>query len=81
MGLKETIPLMTSEGYRERLVAEYRQLCIREVSLGMMLSDYDDGRLDFEPMCSPDLLHWQLSAMDAYRKELERRAGIEGIEL
>lgn len=81
MELKDTITLMTSEDYRERLVAEYRQLCIRETKLGMMLSDYDDGRLDFEPMCSTDLLRWQLSAMDAYRKALERRAEVEGIEL
>ena len=79
--LSETIELMTSENYDDRLKAEYYQLKIRMNGLSKMLVDYSLGELKFTPKCSYDLLHGQFKAMDLYASYLEERAEIEGIDL
>ena len=81
MKLSETIELMTSENYDDRLKAEYYQLKIRMNGLLNMLNKYKLDELSFTPKCSYDLLHGQYRAMDLYLQYLVDRAEIEGIEL
>ena len=81
MNLLDTIPLMTSEDFRDRTKAEYYQLKIRHDRLSDMLEKYREGTLDFTPNCSYDLLHTQLVYMKEYMRILEERAVIENIEL
>ena len=81
MELKNTILLMNSEDFKDRLLAEYNQTKIRYDKLRKMLVKYEAGTLDFIPKCSLDLLKRQLSAMDTYLYILEIRADVEGIEL
>ena len=47
--LSETIALMTSDNYDDRLKAEYEQLEIRIQGLAKMLVGYRDGALSFTP--------------------------------
>ena len=49
MELKETIDLMNSDNYKERLKAEYLQVKIRYEKLRKMLVKLDAGTLDFTP--------------------------------
>jgi len=79
--LSETIELMTSENYDDRLKAEYEQLEIRIQGMAKMLVGYREGTLSFVPKCSYDLLRGQLRAMENYSSYLQDRAEIEGIEL
>ena len=79
--LSETIELMTSQNYDDRLKAEYYQLKLRLDGLGDMLIKYKKGELSFTPKCSIDLLHAQYRAMDLYLQYLVDRIEIEGIEL
>lgn len=79
--LSETVALMTSENYDDRLKAEYYQLLIRLNGLYEMLVKYKMGKLNFTPKCSYDLLHGQYRAMDLYLQYLVDRAEVEGIEL
>jgi len=79
--LSDTIELMTSENYDDRLKAEYEQLEIRIQGLAKMLVGYREGTLSFVPKCSYDLLRGQLRAMENYSSYLQDRAEIEGIEL
>ena len=79
--LSETIDLMTSENYDDRLRAEYEQLGIRTQGLANMLIGYRDGTLSFTPKCSYDMLNGQLKAMKLYSEYLQDRADTEGIDL
>ena len=79
--LSETIDLMISENYDDRLKAEYEQLEIRIQGLSKMLVGYRDKTLSFVPKCSYDLLNGQLGAMQMYSEYLQYRAKIEGIDL
>ena len=79
--LSETIELMTSENYDDRLKAEYYQLAIRMIGLNRMLEGYKNGTLDFTPKCSYELLYTQLQSMRDYAHYLEERAKVEGIDL
>lgn len=79
--LSETIDLMTSENYDDRLKAEYEQLEIRTQGLAKMLVGYRDGTLSFTPKCSYDMLNGQLKAMQLYSEYLQYRAETEGIDL
>lgn len=81
MELKETIELMNSEDYTERFKAEYYQTKIRYDKLHKMIVKYEAGTLDFNPICSIELLKKQASYMGNYLGTLEVRAEIEGIEL
>ena len=81
MELERLIELMKSEDYKDRFRAEYYQLEDRIDKLANMLEKYKAGTLNFTPSCSYDLLSYQLQTMNAYKRVLEERAEIEGIEL
>lgn len=81
MVLKNTIPMMQSESYKERFKAEYFQLAIRLQKLRDMVEKWDAGTLNFEPTCPREMYDKQLMAMSQYLDVLEKRAKIEDIEL
>ena len=81
MELLDTVELMVSDDYKNRMKAEYLQTKIRYDKLHKMIVKYESNTLDFEPSCSLELLKKQASAMRKYLYYLERRAEIEGIEL
>lgn len=85
MELKETVELMNSEDYKERFVAEYRQVKIRyeklknfcnkievETMLGKEVTKHD---------CPLELLREQQKYMGLYLSVLEKRALIENVVL
>ena len=85
MELKETIESMCSDNYKERFVAEYRQVKIRyeklknfcnkievETMLGKEVTKHD---------CPLELLREQQKYMGLYLSVLEKRALIENVEL
>lgn len=79
--LNETIELMTSTDYKDRLKAEYWQTKIRRDRLASMVEKYNAGELDFKPTCSIDILATQLAWMGMYLSILGIRAEMEGIDL
>ena len=79
--LKDTIEMMTSEDYKERFKAEYRQNVIRFTKLKAMLDKWDRGELNFTPTCPRGVYNLQIRAMADYIAVLEARAAIEDIEL
>ena len=81
MKLKDTVDLMLSDKYDDRLAAEYQQLDIRIEKLEKMLEKYKNDELDFKPACSYDLLHTQLVHMKCYLNTLEVRADLEEIDI
>ena len=81
MVLKDTVDLMNSADYKDRFVAEYLQVSIRRDGLAKMLLNYKEGKLNFTPKCSYELLHEQLIHMESYMEILEQRAVIEDIPL
>lgn len=81
MQLNKTVDMMLSDDYTERFKAEYHQVVNRANKLRKMVKDYKNGKLDFEPTCSIDLLMWQLRSMDDYIYVLKIRAEVEGISL
>ena len=81
MELKDTIKLMTSDGYKDRFIAEYLQTKIRYDKLDALTVKYEAGTLNFTPSCTLELLKQQKSFMGQYIRCLKIRAEIEGIEL
>lgn len=81
MELERLIELMKSEDYKDRFRAEFYQLEDRIDKLSNMLEKYKAGTLNFTPSCSYELLSYQLQTMNAYKRVLEERAEIEGIEI
>ena len=79
--LKDTVELMSSDDYKERLVAEYEQLTIRYKWLKNMLYRWDRGELNFKPTCPRSLYNLQIKTMEDYIAVLQTRAAIEGIVL
>lgn len=79
--LRDTVDLMNSEDYKERFLAEYKQLTIRYTGLKNMLYKWDRGELNFEPTCPRSVYNLQLRSMEDYITVLEARAAIEGIVL
>lgn len=80
MELKDTIEMMTSEDYKERLKAEYYQVKIRMDKLIAFLEKWDKGELSFIPDCPRYAFDVQLEAMYEYRTILVYRLNKEGIE-
>lgn len=76
MTLKDTIPLMLSDDWRDRLVAEYWQTKIRYEKLYDNLWGAVDRR---EKIC--DQIKEQYWAMDAYLSALRKRAKNKRITL
>ena len=81
MKLQDTIELMNSGDFKDRVKAEYYQLKIRRDGLKEMLKKYKEGTLEFTPNCDYDLLHTQLVYMEGYMVVWETRAEIENIKL
>lgn len=79
--LADTAKLMESDDYKDRFVAEYRQLEIRERKLQEMLGKWDRGEINFKPSCPRSIYDLQLKSMSEYRAVLEARAAIEGVEI
>lgn len=79
--LRETIDMMNSSDFKDRVKAEYHQLVIRCKKLEDMCKKYAAGELDFKPNCPLELLQKQLDHMQGYKEILEIRADIEGIDL
>ena len=79
--LKDTVELMNSEDYKERFIAEYKQLIIRYKGLRNMLDKWDRGELNFKPTCPRSTYSMQIRAMEDYIAILEARAVMEGIVL
>lgn len=79
--LKDTIELMNSEDYKERFIAEYKQLIIRYKGLRNMLDKWDRGELNFKPTCPRSTYNMQIRAMEDYIAILEARAVMEEIVL
>lgn len=81
MELKDTINLMTSKNYKERLLAEYFQADIRANKLHKVLEKYKQCSLDFKPNCSYELLNKRLIHLKEYSGTLKEEANILGIDL
>lgn len=79
--LKDTVELMNSEDYKERFIAEYKQLTIRHKGLKTMLEKWNKGELNFTPTCPRSLYNLQIKAMEDYITVLQARAAIEDIIL
>jgi hypothetical protein len=77
--LRNTVVLMLSDDWKDRFVAEYRQLDERIKGLSIMLEAWD--KLSFTPNCSKELLESQLAYMKKYKHVLDVRADIEEINL
>ena len=78
--MEETIDLMLSGNYKDRLKAEILQLSNRITELENMLNNWTDGTLEFTPTCSYRLLN-QLMTMKLYLSFLNDRAETEGVEI
>ena len=68
MELKDTVDLMLSGDYKDRLKAEYLQLSIRIEKLELRLEENDN-----------ELLQAQLALMSAYKSILKERLNTENI--
>ena len=81
MQLKDTVEMMNSADFKERIKAEYYQLSVRLDSLTNMLIKWENNMLDFEPKCSKEILESQVIYMKGYINILRLRAQIEEIDL
>ena len=79
--LKETIPMMASEDYKERFKAEYWQAKIRMDKLNELIFKIETDQLGFKPKCPFATLKIQWAVMKQYVDILKKRAAIEGVEL
>ena len=79
--LNETIELMTSSDYKDRVKADYYQLEYRYNKLKKMLEDWDADKLSFTPTCNRDIYTSQIVSMGVYLNVLRQRAEIENVEL
>ena len=76
-----TVKDMNSRDFKDRFKAEYKQLVIRAEGLSKMMDKMKNGKLEFTPKCSYEILNRQLEYMKDYKGVLEERASIEGINL
>lgn len=79
--LKDTVELMNSADYRERFIAEYKQLVIRYKGLRNLLDKWNRDELDFKPICPRSTYNLQMKAMEDYMAVLEARGVMEGVKL
>ncbi len=79
MNLQETANMMCSDDYKQRFLAEYYQLVIRLTKLKEMVHKWDNGELNFTPICSRETYDLQLKAMSEYMSILKLRASIENV--
>ncbi len=76
----ELIAGMISDDYKERFIAEYKQVSIRVKRLEKILDDFYKENLSFK-LTDVELLKRQARTMYEYIDILELRAKREGIEL
>ena len=83
VSLEDTIELMKSDDYKERFVAEYRQLQIRYNKLSKHLDNITNCIEDkeFSVTAPIEIYYDQLNYMLGYIKTLEKRAKFENINL
>jgi hypothetical protein len=81
MELKDTVEMMLSNDYKERLKAEFIQLKIRYNKLLEMLDDWDNGALNFKPTCPREWFETQMEGMEIYLDVLTDRMEKEGGEI
>ena len=79
--LKDTVDIMCSTDYKERFIAEYKQLEIRILGLERMLDNWDHNELNFKPTCPRSTYDLQLRAMKDYYAVLQMRAVMENIPI
>ena len=78
--INDSIPLMVSQNYKDRFIAEYMQTKFRYNKLHHLIVQMEAGTIDFKPTCPLALLKEQAAAMGAYLFALEKRAELEGIQ-
>lgn len=78
---KKIEELKHSDDYKERFIAEARELSERCNKLHRMIVKYEANTLDFTPTCTIELLKEQLGCMEHYLYILELRAEYENIDL
>ena len=78
--LNDTVNMMNSDSYKDRIRAEIDQLLIRIHKLEITLKHYKEETLTYVPHCSYELLYEQLVYMKQYLRVLNERAKIEGLE-
>lgn len=81
MELLDTVQLMLSNDYKDRFLGKYLQTKIRYDKLRAMCKKWDNGELDFKPICDRGIYNDQLWNMYGYLRVLQHRAEIEGIDL
>ena len=79
--LSETVLLMNSPDWKDRMRAEYYQLEIRMSKLLDYINMIHHGKCKNTPKTPTSLLYQQWKAMDEYRAILKRRAEYEGVTL
>lgn len=84
--LKDTVPFMNSDNYKERFVAEYWQTKIRYEKLKAFNNKIEASDMTVTVLapkhdCPLCLLKEQQKAMGEYLHTLEVRAVIEGVDL
>lgn len=70
-----------SQDYKERFKAEYQALFVRTNRLQHMMTQWEEGTLEFTPTCSKDIYVQQLGFMVGYLHILEERAKLENVDL
>lgn len=81
MELRDTVKGMVSSDWKERLKAEWEQLCIRMEALDNFRDRFREDDISFVPKWDERVLCDQLRAMRNYRDCLQQYAKLEGIEL
>lgn len=81
MKLEDTVALMASEDWKDRVKAEYWQTQIRYERLHKMVVKAEAGTLPFQLNCPLELLKEQKRHMGEYLHCMEIRAEIEGVDL
>lgn len=81
MVLKDTVDLMTSPDWQDRMKGEYLQVKIRLAKLKGLLAKRLSGDLDFVTPIPIESWMRQLTFMEGYMHELEYQANVHGIVL
>lgn len=81
MELKDTVDLMLSDDWKDRLKAEYWQTKIRYEKLHKLIVKEEAGTNEFDLLAPYHWLMDQETAMGNYLYKLECRAEVESIDL
>lgn len=81
MRLNDTVDLMISSDWQDRMKGEYLQVKIRVTKLKNLLSKRLSGDLDFVTPIPIESWMRQITFMEGYMHELEYQANVHGIAL